>query len=121
MSLPGQFFKGAYIFSLTAAWQEGRWEEVEKKEEEKEEEEIVAKTGNAPRFTFSTPLHKMESGHFISWVFLSLPLCVCLSLSQAIHLSVCPGLIRFIVCLSESSMLYCIQKPKYVHLHNPAE
>lgn len=80
MSLPGQFFKEEYIFSLTAAWQEGRWEEEEKKEEEKEEEEeIVAKTGNGPRFTFGTPLHKMELGHFISWVFLCLSVSLPLS------------------------------------------
>ena len=79
MSLPGQFFTGECILSLTAAWQEGRWEEVEKKEEEKEEKEIVAKTGNVPRFTCSTPLHKMESGHFISWVFLCLSVSVSVS------------------------------------------
>ena len=77
MSLPGQFFKGEYIFSLTAAWQERRWEEEEKKEEEKEEE-IVAKTGSVPRFTFSTPLHKVESGHFI------LRVCLCLSVSVSV-------------------------------------
>lgn len=80
MSLPGQFFKGEYIFSRTAAWQERRWEEEEKKEEEKEEEEIVANTGSVPRFTFSTPLHKVESGHFISWVFLCLSVSVSPSL-----------------------------------------
>lgn len=71
----------------------------------------------------------IETGmsQFVFWLSVlsssSLPLFPSsLSLShKAIYLSLCPNLIRFIVYLSESSMLYYIQKPKYVHLHNPAE